>query len=207
MPTDLSSNGLYRPEDSKESCGFGLIAHMRGMQSHELVSTACSALTRMTHRGAVDADGKTGDGCGVLMSFPRSFFRAVAADEGIRLDEQFAVGMVFLSQDEAQAKRSRKILEKHIERETLGVAGWRKVPLDTSVLGSSALASLPRIEQVMVNAPFGWTPHDIERRLFVARRMAFAENAKLDDPDRTFHVATLSNLVTVYKGLVMPANL
>jgi glutamate synthase (NADPH/NADH) large chain len=207
MTRHEQSPGLYRPQDSKESCGFGLIAHMRGVQSHELVSTACTALTRMTHRGAVDADGKSGDGCGLLMSFPRSFFRAVAAEQEMWLDEQFAVGMVFLGRGDAMARQSRKILEKHIRNETLGVAGWREVPCDSTVLGTSAAESMPRIEQVFVNAPFGWTPHDIERRLFVARRMAFAENMKLKTPDRDFHVATLSNLVAVYKGLVMPANL
>ena len=80
--------GLYRPENAKESCGFGLIAHQQGEASHELVKTACTALTRMTHRGAVAVDGKTGDGCGVLMQFPESFFRQVAADEGMWLAEQ-----------------------------------------------------------------------------------------------------------------------
>jgi glutamate synthase (NADPH/NADH) large chain len=207
MNSNVKNPGLYRPQDTKESCGFGMIAHIHGMQSHELVTTACFALTRMTHRGAVDADGKTGDGCGVLMAFPRSFFRAVAQEQGMWLDERFAVGMVFLNRDPDIALRTRKILEKHIKKETLGIAGWRKVPINESVLGAAALDSLPSIEQVFVNAPFGWTSHDIERRLFVARRMAFAENMKLDAPDETFHVATLSNLVTVYKGLVMPANL
>jgi glutamate synthase (NADPH/NADH) large chain len=207
MPLKTPSPGLYCPQDTRESCGFGLIAHIRGMQSHELVATACAALARMTHRGAVDADGKTGDGCGVLMAFPRSFFRALAREQDLWLDEHFAVGMVFLGPDPEIADRSRKILEKHIRRETLGVAGWREVPMDASVLGPSAAGSLPRIEQVFVNAPLGWNAHDVERRLFVARRMAFAENMQLDEPDRAFHVATLSNLVMVYKGLVMPANL
>ena len=119
----------------------------------------------------------------------------------------FAVGMVFLGQDEAAARQSRQLLEKHLANEMLDIAGWREVPIDTSVLGQTARASLPRIEQVLVNAPPGWNSHDIERRLFVARRMASAENLALAEPDQTFHVATLSNLVTVYKGLVMPANL
>jgi glutamate synthase (NADPH/NADH) large chain len=200
-------NGLYRPEDAKESCGFGLLAHIRGEASHELVTTACAALSRMTHRGAIDADGKTGDGCGVLMSFPRDFFRAIAEDEGMWLNENFAVGMVFLNPDPEIAARSRKILKKFIKRESLGIAGWREVPIDTSVLGRVAEESLPRIEQIFVNAPDGWSTTDLERRLFVARRMASAENDALQEPDRALHVATLSNLVTVYKGLVMPYNL
>ena len=199
--------GLYDPEQAKDSCGFGLIAHQYGETSHELVSTACTALARMTHRGAVAVDGKSGDGCGVLMQFPESFFRAVADDNGMRLGRVFAVGMVFLNADEKIAARSRKILKKHIKNETMGVAGWRKVPTDPSVCGQMALDSLPAIEQVFVNAPPGWTQHDVERRLFVARRMASAENKKLKQPDLSFHVATLSCLTTVYKGLVMPVNL
>ena len=199
--------GLYRPENAKDSCGFGLIAHQYGEASHALVSTACTALARMTHRGAIAVDGKTGDGCGVLMKFPESFFRLVAEEEGIRLGRTFAVGMVFLNSDEAIAARSRKILKKHIKNETLGIAGWRIVPTDLSVCGQMALDSMPRIEQVFVDVPPGWNPHDAERRLFVARRMAAAENMKLEQPDKSFHMATLSGLTTVYKGLVMPLNL
>ena len=199
--------GLYQPENAKDSCGFGLIAHIRGEPSHHLVTTACTALDRMTHRGAVAVDGKTGDGCGVLMAMPESFFRSVCADSGIWLGEKFAVGMVFLGGDEAVAAASRALLERHLAREMLEVSGWREVPVDERVLGQLASDSKPRIEQVFVNAPPGWSTHDIERRLFVARRMASAENAAQATPDAAFHVATLSNLVTVYKGLVMPVNL
>ncbi len=199
--------GLYQPQNAKDSCGFGLIAHIHGEASHRLVETACTALDRMTHRGAVAVDGKTGDGCGVLMALPRAFFREVAKEDNIWLGENFAVGLVFLDPDPEIAARSRAIVEKHIIDETLEVAGWREVPIDKSVLGQMAEATLPRIEQVLVNAPPGWGPHDIERRLFIARRLASAENAALEAPDPLFHVATLSNLVTVYKGLVMPANL
>ena len=200
-------DGLYKPEQAKESCGFGLIAHQHGEASHELVSTACKALTRMTHRGAVAVDGKTGDGCGVLMQFPESFFRQVAEDDGIRLGRVFGVGMVFLNTDPEIAKRSRKILKKHIKNETLSIAGWRTVPTNPSVCGEMALDSMPCIEQVFVNIPPGWNAHDVERRLFVARRKAAYENMNLEEPDELFYLATFSNLTAVYKGLVMPENL
>ncbi|MGB7451881.1 MAG: glutamate synthase large subunit [Lysobacterales bacterium] len=199
--------GLYRPERAKDSCGFGLIAHQHGKASHELVDTACKALTRMTHRGAIAVDGKSGDGCGVLMKFPQSFFKKVAKDEGMVLGRVFGVGMVFLNTDPEIAARSRKILKKHIKNETLSIAGWRSVPINPSVCGQTALDSMPCIEQVFVNAPPGWGPHDVERRLFVARRMAAAENMNLEQPDERFYVAALSNLTAVYKGLVMPENL
>jgi glutamate synthase (NADPH/NADH) large chain len=198
---------LYQPGKAKDSCGFGLIAHQHGEASHALVKTACVALARMTHRGAIAADGITGDGCGVLMQFPAEFFRQVAEEAGIRLGRVFGVGMVFLNADAEIAARSRKILKKHIKNETLSIAGWRSVPINPSVCGETALDSMPVIEQVFVNVPPGWNPHDVERRLFVARRMAAAENMGLEQPDELFYVATLSNLTTVYKGLVMPENL
>jgi len=201
------TKGLYQPERAKDSCGFGLIAHQHGEVSHELISTACKALARMTHRGAIAVDGKTGDGCGVLMRFPKSFFKKVAKEEGMRLGRVFGVGMVFMNADPEIAARSRKILKKHIKNETLSIAGWRRVPTNPSVCGQTALDSMPCIEQVYVNAPPGWGPHDVERRLFVARRMAAAENMNLDQPDKMFYVAAFSNLTAVYKGLVMPENL
>jgi len=199
--------GLYRPDQAKESCGFGLIAHQQGEASHELVSTACKALARMTHRGAIAVDGKTGDGCGVLMQFPESFFRDLAEEEGLWLGRVFAVGMVFLSQDAETAARSRKIIKKQVENETLGIAGWRVVPTDPSVCGQMALDSMPRIEQVFINVPPGWNPHDAERRLFVARRMASAANMNLEEPDDLFYIASFSDLTAIYKGLVMPEHL
>jgi len=196
--------GLYRPDQAKESCGFGLIAHQQGEASHELVSTACKALARMTHRGAIAVDGKSGDGCGVLMQFPESFFRDLAEEEGLWLGRVFAVGMVFLSQDAETAARSRKIIKKQVENETLGIAGWRVVPTNPLVCGQMALDSMPRIEQVFINVPPGWGPHDAERRLFVARRMASAANMNLEEPDDLFYIASFSDLTAIYKGLVMP---
>jgi glutamate synthase (NADPH/NADH) large chain len=207
MKDNKYHQGLYRPENAKDSCGFGLIAHQHGQASHELVATACKALDRMTHRGAVAVDGKTGDGCGVLLQFPQSFFRAIAEDEGIRLGRLFGVGMVFLNPDPEIAARSRKLLKKHIKNETLSIAGWRKVPINPDVCGEVALQSMPLIEQVFVDIPPGWNSHDAERRLFVARRLAAYENMNLDEPDEMFYVATMSNLTAVYKGLVIPRNL
>jgi len=207
MPNRDHQRGLYWPERAKDSCGFGLIAHQYGETSHELIQTACAALARMTHRGAVAADGKTGDGCGVLMQFPKSFFKKVAKEEGIHLGRVFGVGMVFLNSDPGIAARSRKLLEKHIENETLEIAGWRTVPTNPTVCGQNALDSMPKIEQVFVNAPPGWGSHDVERRLFVARRMTSAENMNMDQPDKMLYVAAFSNLTAIYKGLVMPENL
>ncbi|MDG1922890.1 MAG: glutamate synthase large subunit, partial [Glaciecola sp.] len=194
---------LYHPNDSKDNCGFGLIAHTQGEASHRLVTTAIEGLDRMQHRGGIAADGKTGDGCGLLIAKPDSFFRTVAEQAGWRLGTNYAVGMVFLSQDPVLAQQAREILNEELTKETLTVAGWREVPVDKSVLGELALSGVPQIEQVFVNAPNGWPTSDVERRLYMVRRRA--EKRLIDDPD--FYVACLSGLVTIYKGLVMPKDL
>jgi len=194
---------LYNPNDSKDNCGFGLIAHTQGEASHKLVITAIEGLDRMQHRGGIAADGKTGDGCGLLMQKPDAFFKEIAAENGWKLSKKYGVGVIFLNQDETLAAKGRKILNEELERETLGVAGWRVVPTDHSVLGDLAASGVPQIEQVFVNAPSGWRKRDLERRLFMARRRA----EKRMSEDSEFYIVCLSTLVTVYKGLVMPKDL
>ncbi len=193
---------LYDESQEKDNCGFGLIAHIEGEPSHKVVRTAIHALARMQHRGAILADGKTGDGCGLLLQKPDRFFTMVAQERGWRLAKNYAVGMIFLSQDEEEARASRRIVEEELQNETLSIVGWREVPINADVLGEIALSSLPRIEQIFVNAPAGWRPRDMERRLYVARRRI--EKRVVDD---SFYVCSLSNLVTIYKGLCMPADL
>ncbi|MEW9797139.1 glutamate synthase large subunit [Alteromonas sp. CYL-A6] len=194
---------LYNPNDSRDNCGFGLIAHTQGEPSHQLVKTAIEGLDRMQHRGGIAADGKTGDGCGLLLQKPDAFFHAIAEENGWKLSKKYGVGMVFLSRDAELAEAARQVVNEELEKETLGVVGWRKVPVDHSVLGELALTGVPEIEQVFVNAPAGWRKRDLERRLYMVRRRA--EKRLADDPD--FYVACLSGLVTIYKGLVMPKDL
>jgi len=196
--------GLYRPSFEKDNCGFGLIAHMDGETSHWLVKTAIQALARLTHRGAVAADGKTGDGCGLLLKKPDGFLRAVAAELGFELAEHYAVGMVFLNRDAAMAEKARGVLVSELKREGMLVLGWREVPTNSEACGAEALKTLPRIEQLFVNAPPGMAETDFERHLYIARRRS---EKTLAPHDRTFYIPTLSSRVISYKGLVMPANL
>jgi glutamate synthase (NADPH/NADH) large chain len=195
--------GLYSPAFERGSCGFGLIAQMDGRDSHWLVDTAISSLARLTHRGAVAADGKTGDGCGLLLRKPKEFFASLADGNGYSLPDEYAVGMVFLNRDADRAELARARLEKELARDALNVISWREVPTDPSVCGEEALKSLPRIEQVFVGAPVGLSSNDFERRLFVARRRA--EKAVKDDD--TFYIPSLSSRVIAYKGLMMAENL
>src|ERR1700736_893439 len=144
--------GLYRSSYEKDSCGFGLIASLDDQASHWVVQTAISSLNRLTHRGAIAADGKTGDGCGLLIKQPTRFLRAAAAESGFALAPLFAAGLVFLNRDAGLAAEARRILTEQLQLEKLQLAGFRALPLDPRACGSQALKTLPAIEQVFVNA-------------------------------------------------------
>ncbi len=192
---------LYSPDFEQDSCGFGLIAQLDDQATHKLVTTAIASLACMTHRGAVAADGKSGDGCGLLFKKPDAFLRAVAADNGFALAARYAAGLVFLNQDPARAARARERLLTELRAQGLAPLGFRAVPTDASALGEYALKSLPVIEQVFVNCPDTIDAEIFERKLYIARRRA--EKALAGD-DATFYVPTLSGRVIAYKGLVMP---
>ena len=193
---------LYDSRLEKDNCGFGLIAHIEGQPSHKLVRTAITGLDRMQHRGGIAADGKTGDGCGLLLQKPDGFFRAVAAENDWHLGKNYAVGMLFLSPDPVIAEHNKQIISEELEKETLKLVGWRDVPVNPASLGPIALEQLPNFQQVFISAPEGWRPKDLERRLYIARRRI--EKQINDDH---FYIASLSGLVSVYKGLMMPADL
>ncbi|MEO0614701.1 MAG: glutamate synthase large subunit [Pseudomonadota bacterium] len=192
---------LYRPSFERASCGFGLIANIDDQPSQWLVATAIGALARLTHRGAVASDGKTGDGCGLLIKTPDAFLRAVAEEAGFTLANRFAAGNVFLNGHDLLAGRCRTQLEQELESVGLEVAGWREVPTDPSVCGEEALRTLPRIEQLFVNAPDTMSRATFNRQLFIARRRAELELAEVD---ASFYVASLCANTIAYKGMVMP---
>ena len=195
--------GLYHPDEFKDNCGFGLIAHMQGEASHHLLQTAIEALTCMTHRGGINADGKTGDGCGLLIQKPDLFLRAIAKETfGVDLPGQYAVGMVFFNQDNARAEVARANMNREIEAAGLQLVGWRKVPVDTSVLGQLALERLPQIEQVFIGGE-GLSDQEMAVKLFSARRRSSVANAA----DADHYVCSFSNKTIIYKGLMMPADL
>jgi len=198
------SGGLYRPEFERDNCGFGLMAQMDGKPSHWLLKTSIDALARLTHRGAVAADGKTGDGCGLLLKKPDSFLKAAASNLNIDLSELYAVGMIFLNTDEKLAKTARTLLENELSKEGLTIAGWRAVPINKTACGEEALKSLPQIEQLFVNAVEGMDKTAFERHLYIARRRT---EKVLETNDTMFYVSSLSSSVISYKGLVMPEHL
>ncbi|WP_313517238.1 glutamate synthase large subunit [Pseudomonas sp.] len=195
--------GLYHPDEFKDNCGFGLIAHMQGEASHDLLQTAIEALTCMTHRGGINADGKTGDGCGLLIQKPDLFLREMAREHfAVELPQQYAVGMVFFNQDPARAEAARENMNREILAAGLQLVGWRKVPIDPSVLGRLALERLPQIEQVFIGGE-GLPDETFAVKLFSARRRSSVANAE----DSDHYICSFSPRTIIYKGLMMPADL
>ena len=196
-------NSLYRESYEKDSCGFGLIANLDDQPSHWLVQTAIASLNRLTHRGAVATDGKTGDGCGVSLKRPEKFLRAVAGEAGIGLAARFAAGIVFLNTDAQRAQTAREQLAAEVRREGLVLAGWRLLPTNPQACGIQALKTLPRMEQAFIDCPDELDEAAFNRRLFMARR----RTEKALEADPVFYIPSLSAVNIVYKGMVMPQHL
>ncbi|MDR1075435.1 MAG: glutamate synthase large subunit [Xanthomonadaceae bacterium] len=198
--------GLYHPDAERDACGFGMIVQLDDQPSRTLVDTAISALSRMTHRGGVAADGLTGDGCGLLIRKPAAFLRALAREAGIDLSDgaRFAAGLVFLPNDPPQADRCREVLESELTRAGVQVKGWRTPPIDTSVCGALARDALPAIRQIFVEAGPEQDDGAFTLALFLARRRA---EQRLCETQRDFYVVTLAPHSIGYKGMVLPDKL
>src|SRR4051812_29139862 len=151
-------HSLYRPDSEHDACGVGFIAQVSGKRSNQVLRYALQSLCNLAHRGAVDADMKTGDGAGVMTQIPYKVFVPEVQKLGHRLyqEKDLGVGMVFLPHDNAYAQaRAKAIIEEVIEARGLFLFGWREVPINIKLLGEKAASTLPRIEQVLVGRPHG----------------------------------------------------
>ncbi|OQX60189.1 MAG: glutamate synthase large subunit [Helicobacteraceae bacterium 4484_230] len=182
----------------KDNCGFGLIANIKNRASHKNLENAITALERMMHRGAVAADGKTGDGSGLLLSMPTEFMRKAAEKEGVELPEQFAVATVF-----CKDKRELDVVEKVCINNDLKVVLRREVPINTEALGDQALASLPKIIQMFITSNSIMANKRFDALLYLSRKEA--EHELIGNKD--FYIASMSSRVLSYKGLVMPTHI
>ena len=182
----------------KDNCGFGLLASIDNTPSHKNLEDAVTALSRMMHRGAVAADGKTGDGAGLLLSLPKSFFVKVASEEGIELPGSYAVAMVF-----SRNASDFDVIESICAKNDLHILYTRTVPVDTNALGEQALASLPAIKQVFVKAAGPVASKRFEALVYLSRKEI--EYALKDDEH--FYIPSFSTSVISYKGLVMPTHI
>ena len=194
--------------EERDACGVGFIASLKGERTHKTVADALTALGCMEHRGACSADDDSGDGAGIMCNIPWKMLGKYCDDAGIAGFEEgkSGVGMVFLPQDEAQAKKSREILNECVEAEGLTVLGWREVPVNKNVVGRMAKATEPVIEQILVG---GAEEDDLERKLFVARKLAekksAAINSEMPGITENFYVCTMSGRTIVYKGMLRSA--
>src|SRR6266851_784817 len=210
MQHRTSTYPLYNPRWEHDACGTGFLAQISGEASHQLVQTALEALTRLTHRGAQDADAETSDGAGLLTQIPGALFREELQARGIADPADLAVGMLFLpSQDRSPADylQSRQVFEQTLSEVGLvpSQLHWRNPPLDYTVLGARARATAPSIVQVLLTRPSHLNIEQYERSLYYARRLVEQrwQEAGINDA----YVASLSRSTVVYKGLLAPNQL
>ena len=197
----------YSPAQEHDACGVGLIAALDGKPRREVVQAGIDALKAVWHRGAVDADGKTGDGAGIHVEIPRDFFAEAIEAGGDRVRPgSLALGMVFLPKtDFAAQERCRQIVESEILAFGYAIYGWRQVPIDVSVIGEKANATRPEIEQIMIrNAPMNEDPQ-FERDLYVIRRKI--EKAVIAAQIAEFYICSFSCRSIIYKGMFLAEHL
>ncbi|WP_068169593.1 glutamate synthase large subunit [Neokomagataea thailandica] len=199
--------GLYDPSQERDSCGVGLVAALDGQPSRAVVKAGIEALGNIWHRGAVDADGKTGDGAGIHVEVPQDFFadavQSSAQDDTI--DGRIAVGMIFLPKTDLGAQeRGRQIVETEVLNFGYGIYGWRQVPIDASCIGEKANQTRPEIEQIMIRNALGSDEETFERDLYVIRRR-IERRATQDHVD--LYVCSLSCRSLIYKGMFLAENL
>ncbi|MDZ4110640.1 MAG: glutamate synthase large subunit [Brevundimonas sp.] len=199
----LIDGHAYDPASERDACGVGLVAAIDGRPRREVVDLALKALKAVWHRGAVDADGKSGDGAGILIGLPRTFFEAQVRDAGHEpRSGPIAVGMIFLPRvDLAAQERARTIVEREVLAAGFWLYGWRQVPTHVSVLGQRAAATRPEIEQIMLSAPDGLDGEELERALYLLRRRIEARATA--SGLQHFYVCSLSARSVIYKGMML----
>ncbi|PZO89645.1 MAG: glutamate synthase large subunit [Sphingomonas sanxanigenens] len=205
----LAREGMYRPEFESDACGVGLVAATDGRPSRRVVASAIDALKAVWHRGAVDADGKTGDGAGIHVDLPVRFFDDAIVDSGHRpLPNRLAVGMIFLPRTDLGAQETcRTIVESEIIEAGYTIYGWRQVPVDVSVIGPKAQATRPEIEQIMIAGPLpvDQDAGDFEKDLYLIRRRI--EKKVIAAQISGFYICSLSCRSIIYKGLFLAESL
>ncbi|MCG6904504.1 MAG: glutamate synthase large subunit [Rhodobacter sp.] len=200
----MAKNGMYSESDEHASCGVGLVVSIDGKPSRKVVRNGIDALKAVWHRGAVDADGKTGDGAGIHVQIPVPFFFEQIERTGHRphKDQLMAVGQVFLPRTDFGAQETcRTIVETEVLRMGYYIYGWRHVPVNISCLGEKANATRPEIEQILISNSKGVDEETFERELYVIRRRI--EKAALAAQVGSMYVASLSCRSIIYKGMML----
>ena len=195
---------LYSPKFEHDNCGIGAVVNIKGKKSHDTVANALTIVETLEHRAGKDAEGKTGDGVGILLQISHKFFKKIAAAElGITLGEErdYAVGMFFFPQNELARNQAKKMFEIIAEKEGLEILGWRVVPAKPEVLGKRAAQCMPAIMQCFIKRPKGVKKGlDFDRKLYVARRV-------FEQSNEDTYVVSLSSRTIVYKGMFLVQDL
>ena len=203
MENQNNQPGLYSPQFEHDNCGIGAVVSIKGVKTHQTVSDALSIVENLEHRAGKDAEGKTGDGVGILLQISHKFFKKAVKPFGIKIGEEreYGVGMFFFPQDELARNRAKKMFEIIVEKEGLEFLGWREVPTFPNVLGKKAVDCMPYIMQGFVKKPKDVNKGiDFDRKLYVARRV-FEQTAE------DTYVCSLSSRTIVYKGMFLVGQL
>ncbi len=199
----LIEAGAYDPAHEHDACGVGLVASIDGTPRRDVVEKSIQALKNVWHRGAVDADGKTGDGAGIRLDIPQDFFKAQVERTGHKAgNSKVAVGMIFLPRTDFGAQdQARTIVESELIKEGFYIYGWRQVPINIDVIGEKAKATRPAIEQVLFRDPKGRKGNSLERELYIIRRRI--EKRVIEAAIPSFYVCSLSVQTLIYKGMFL----
>ena len=195
--------GLYSPSFEHDNCGIGAVVSIKGIKTHQTVSDALSIVENLEHRAGKDAEGKTGDGVGILLQISHKFFKKAVKPLGIQIgdEREYGVGMFFFPQDELKRNQAKKMFEIIVEKEGLEFLGWREVPTYPQILGKKAVDCMPYIMQAFVKKPADVAKGiDFDRKLYVARRV-------FEQTNEDTYVVSLSSRTIVYKGMFLVGQL
>ena len=195
--------GLYDPSFEHDNCGIGAVVNIKGIQSHETVVGALKIVETLEHRAGKDAEGKTGDGVGILLQISHKFFKEAVKPLGIRLggEREYGVGMFFFPQDDLCRNQAKKMFEIIVEKEGLEILGWREIPTHPEVLGQKALDCMPCIMQCFIKKPKDVKKGlEFDRKLYIARRI-------FEQSNEDTYVVSLSSRTIVYKGMLLVGQL
>jgi glutamate synthase domain-containing protein 2/glutamate synthase domain-containing protein 1/glutamate synthase domain-containing protein 3 len=205
---DLKEHGLYRPQDEKDACGLGFVAHIKGLKAHNIVLQGLKILENLDHRGAVGADKLMGDGAGILIQIPDDFYRAEMAAQGVELPPpgEYGVGMIFLPKEHASRLACEQELARAIKAEGQVLLGWRDVPVDRDMpMSPTVREKEPVIRQIFIGrGPDIIVPDALERKLYVIRKTASSAIQALNlTHSREYYVPSMSCRTVIYKGLLL----
>ncbi len=203
------NKGLYSSRNEHDACGVGFLANIDGTPAHDIVTRGITVLENLAHRGAYGSDKKTGDGVGMLVQIPHAFIQREAGNINIVLPPagQYAVGMIFMPQDEGARQKCIEVVEDVVQEEALGFMGWREVPLDPSALGQLAVDGMPYILQCIIDGQ-GLDGQDFEKKLYVTRKIIeHRVQTVLPLDDNEFYCVSFSSRMLLYKGMMMGGQL